>query len=116
MLKLVSPADSVPQLRHLDLSDNISGYYPNPNWGAELMRLICARTRLRDLRLSHCDATAEAEFASRLTAGALAQMQHLVLSVRSPSAAFVASLAKVTGLSALSLGTAKIRAMGQRER
>ena len=66
--------------------------------------MICARTGLRVLHLDGCrgqSAAGEAEFVRCVAASALARMQHLTLTRSRPSAAFVASLAKLTRLSAL---------------
>ena len=102
VLQLLSPADSMPQLRHLDLSGNCF------NIDAENVRAISASTGLRDLRLADCrgrSGDGELECVRCVATGAFAQMQHLALSLTCACIAFVASLAKLTRLSALLLGS-----------
>ena len=103
VLEMLSPADSMPHLRHLDLSCN-----DDFECDAEHARLICARTGLRGLRLEECAGQTDAgvaEFVRCISAGALAQMQRLALPMPVSCAALVASFATLTRLSALSLGS-----------
>ena len=92
----------MPQLRHLDLSGN------SFNIDAKNVCAISARTGLRDLRLADClglSGYGQLEVVRCVATGAFAQMQHLALSLTSSCTAFATSLAKLTRLLALSLGS-----------